>query len=60
MKFDEFHKLVRQNGWVKLRQVGTSHIIYRKGSRTYPVPYHKVKEVGRGLEAKMRKDMKLK
>lgn len=25
-----------------------------------PVPYHKGKEVGKGLEAKMRKDMKLK
>ncbi|MBQ3979070.1 MAG: type II toxin-antitoxin system HicA family toxin [Bacteroidales bacterium] len=40
--------------------MGTSHIIYKKGKRTYPVPYHKGKEVGKGLEAKMKKDMKLK
>ena len=31
MKFDEFHRLVRANGWVKLRQMGTSHVIYKKG-----------------------------
>jgi predicted RNA binding protein YcfA (HicA-like mRNA interferase family) len=60
MKFDEFHKLIRANGWVKIRQLGTSHIIYQKGKRTYPVPYHKGKELGKGLEAKIRKEMKLK
>ena len=30
MKYDDFHKLVRANGWMKLRQMGTSHIIFRK------------------------------
>ena len=60
MKFDEFHKIVRLNGWVQIRQMGTSHIIYKKGKQTYPVPYHKGKEVGKGLEAKMKKDTKLK
>ena len=58
MKSDEFHKLVRENGWTKLRQKG-SHIIYQKGTITYPVPYHPGKEVGKGLEKKMRKDMGL-
>ena len=51
MKFDELHKLVRKNDWVRLRQMGTSHIIYKKGRQTYTVPYHKAKEVGKGLEA---------
>lgn len=60
MNFEEFHKLVRENGWVKLRQAGTSHVIYKKGNRTYPVPYHKGKELGKGLERKMKKDMGLK
>lgn len=60
MKYDEFHRLVRANGWTKLRQMGTSHIIYKKGSVTYPVPYHGSKEVGSGLEKKIRKDMGLK
>lgn len=60
MKSDELHRLIRANGWVKLRQMGTSHIIYKKGSITYPVPYHGSKEVGTGLEKKIRKDMGLK
>lgn len=60
MKSDELHRLVRANGWVKLRQQGTSHIIYKKGSITYPVPYHGAKEVGKKLENKIRKDMGLK
>lgn len=60
MKSDELHRLIRANGWIKLRQMGTSHIIYQKGKVTYPVPYHKGKEVGKGLELKIRKDMGLK
>ena len=58
MKYDEFHEWVRRNGWEKWRQSG-SHVIYRKGDRTYPVPYHKGKEVGKGLAGKIIKDMKL-
>ena len=30
MKYDELHKLIRDNGWIKIRQMGTSHVIYRK------------------------------
>ncbi len=58
MKSDEFHRVVRANGWSVVRQTG-SHIIYRKGNMTYPVPYHKGKEIGTGLERKMRRDMGL-
>jgi predicted RNA binding protein YcfA (HicA-like mRNA interferase family) len=58
MKTDEFHRVVRANGWSVVRQTG-SHIIYRKGNMTYPVPYHKGKEIGTGLERKMRRDMGL-
>ena len=58
MKYDEFHELVRCNGWERWRQSG-SHVIYRKGNRIYPVPYHKGKEVGKGLERKMAKEMNL-
>lgn len=58
MKSDEFHRIVRANGWSVVRQTG-SHIIYRKGNMSYPVPYHKGKEIGTGLERKMRRDMGL-
>ena len=60
MKYDELHSLIRKNNWIKLRQMGTSHIIYKKGARTYPVPYHRGKEVGTGLMRKVIKDMELK
>lgn len=59
MKTTEFHRLVRAHGWEVLRQTG-SHVIYRKGTRIYPVPYHGSKEIGFGLEMKMRKEMGLK
>ena len=42
MKLDEFHKLVRLNGLIKLRQMGTSHIIYKK-SRQH-ILFHTTKE----------------
>lgn len=59
MKSDEFHKLVERNGWTYLRKSG-SHVIYKKGSRIYPVPYHGSKEMGTGIVNKIRKEMGLK
>lgn len=59
MKYDEFHKLIEANGWIFDRKEG-SHVIYRKKRRTYPVPYHRGRELGKGLEKKIRKEMGLK
>ena len=42
MKYDELHRLIRRNGWQKHRQLGTSHIIYRKGTEI--TLYHITKE----------------
>jgi len=42
-----------------LRQSG-SHIVYEKGDITYTATFHGSKEVGRGLEMKIKKDMGLK
>lgn len=58
MKYDEFHRLIRLKGWEPIRQSG-SHVIYRKGTKTYPVPYHQGKELGKGLERKIIKEMQL-
>ena len=60
MKYDELHRIIVNHGWIKYRHMGTSHIIYRKGKRTYPVPYHRGREVGKGLERKIIKEMGLK
>lgn len=59
MKSSEFHKLVRRNGWVFIKAEG-SHYLYTKNGRVYPVPFHGAKELGKGLERKMKKEMLLK
>jgi mRNA interferase HicA len=59
VKSSELHRKVRKNGWVHIRTEG-SHYIYEKEGRTYPVPYHGAKEIGKGLERKIIKEMRLK
>jgi mRNA interferase HicA len=59
MKSSEFHRKVKKNGWIHIRTDG-SHYIYEKNGRTYPVPYHGAKEMGKGLELKITKELGLK
>ena len=59
MKSSELNKLILANGWRVVRQAG-SHIIYEKNGQVYPVPFHGSKEVGKGLEMKIKKEMGLK
>jgi len=59
MKSSELHKLIKRNGWRHIRTRG-SHYIYEKDGQTYPAPYHGAKEVKKGLEIAIRKDMDLK
>ncbi|MCF8370558.1 MAG: type II toxin-antitoxin system HicA family toxin [Bacteroidales bacterium] len=56
MKYSELHRLILKGGWVYLHSRG-SHYIYNKDGRTYPVPFHGSKEVGKGLEKKIMKEM---
>ncbi|MNE55728.1 YcfA-like protein [compost metagenome] len=58
MKSSELHRLIQRNGWICIRCVG-SHYIYQKDGQSFPVPFHGSKEVGRGLEAKIKKEMRL-
>ena len=58
MKYSELHRLILRNGWIAIRQKG-SHIIYEKDGRRYPVPNHGSKEISRGLEIKIKKEMEL-
>ena len=59
MKSSELNRLILRNGWIILRQSG-SHVVYGKGDITYTATFHGSKEVGRGLEMKIKKDMGLK
>ena len=52
-------KLVERNGWICVRACG-SHYIYEKEGVRYTVPFHGSKEVGKGLEKKIKKEMGLK
>lgn len=56
MKSSKLHRLIKKSGWVHIRTRG-SHYIYQKGNKTYPVPFHGSKEVGKGLEKKIIKEM---
>lgn len=60
VKSSELHRKIKRNGWEFLRAEGTSHYIYEKDGKTYPVPFHGSKEVGKGLERKIKKEMGLK
>jgi mRNA interferase HicA len=50
--------MVKKSGWLHIRTDG-SHYIYEKNGKTYPVPFHGSKEVGKGLEKKIIKEMGL-
>ena len=59
MKSSELNRLILKNGWQVLRQNG-SHVVYAKDGHTYTATFHGSKEVGKGLEMKIRKEMGLK
>ena len=52
MIFDEFHKIVRLNGWVQIRQMSTSHIIYKKENGHTLYHTIKVKKSSKALRQK--------
>lgn len=59
MKYTEFHRIIRRNGWVELRQEG-SHIIYSKeGYPNKSVPFHKGKEIYDPLRRRISREMGL-
>lgn len=59
MKSSEFIRLAKKNGWNFYRQGKGSHEIYRKNNKKIVIPNHGSKELGKGLEKKLRKEMGL-
>lgn len=59
MKYSAFLKLIRKNGWQLLRQGKGSHEIWEKCGKKIAVPNHGAKEMPKGLEKKLRKEMGL-
>ena len=58
MKYSEFHRIIRRNGWVLVRTRG-SHYMYKKDGVIYCAPYHSSKEMNEGLRKKIIKEMRL-
>ena len=60
MKYSEFHRFVRRNGWHEVRATG-GHIFYEKEGhpRSVPVPFHKG-EIPEPLRRAIIKEMGLK
>lgn len=59
MKYSEFFKLVKRNGWQLLRQGKGSHEIWEKDNQTVVIPNHGSKEMPTGLEKSLKKEMGL-
>lgn len=57
MKSSEFIREIKRKGWVYMRPGKGSHEIYTKNNHQVSVPNHGSKEMGKGLELKLRKQM---
>lgn len=57
MKSSQFIREIKKKGWNFIRQGKGSHEIYGKGGKEVIVPNHGSKELGKGLEKKLRKQM---
>ncbi|MDR1339769.1 MAG: type II toxin-antitoxin system HicA family toxin [Prevotellaceae bacterium] len=60
MKYTEFHKLIKRNGWAYSHAEGSHYFYIKNGILSPPVPYHGAKETGEGLRKKIIKEMGLK
>ncbi|MDL2305359.1 type II toxin-antitoxin system HicA family toxin [Bacteroides sp. OttesenSCG-928-D19] len=49
MKYSEFHRMIRRNGWVFVSATGSHYFYEKDGVLSPPVPYHGAKEMGEGL-----------
>jgi len=59
MKSSEFIREIKKKGWVFVRHGKGSHDIYAKDDRQASVPNHGSKEMAKGTELKLRKEMGL-
>jgi mRNA interferase HicA len=59
MKSSEFIREIKRKGWIFLRQGKGSHEIYEKEGQQVTLPNHGSKELGKGLEKKLRNEMGL-
>lgn len=59
MKYSKFLKLAKKGGWQFLRQGKGSHEIWQKEHKKVSIPNHGSKEMPKGLEKSLKKQMEL-
>lgn len=59
MKYSELHKLIKMNGWIFDHATGSHYFNKKKGKLSQPIPFHGSKEIGKGLEKKLIKELGL-
>jgi len=59
MKYNEFIRLARRSGWKLARQAKGSHLVWEKDGVRVIIPNHGAKDMPKGLERSLRKDMGL-
>ncbi|MDR1222305.1 MAG: type II toxin-antitoxin system HicA family toxin [Tannerella sp.] len=59
MKYTELHRKIVKNGWTYVYAEGSHYFYEKDGVISPPVPYHGAKEMGKGLEKSIIRDMRL-
>ena len=59
MKYNEFYRLLKDNGW-SLQREGKKHAIYEKDGKTIVVPRHPSKEIPKGTQVALLKQAGIK
>lgn len=60
MKYTEFHRKIKQNGWKYSHADGSHYFYIKDGKLSEPVPYHGAKEIPEPLKRKIARNMGLK
>jgi predicted RNA binding protein YcfA (HicA-like mRNA interferase family) len=60
MKYKEFHRLIKKNGWTFSHAEGSHYFYEKDGVLSPPVPYHGAKEIYEPLRKSIARNMELK
>ena len=57
MSGKEMVKYYKKHGWTQIRKTGSHVIMYKENKGTQPIPVHSNKDLGKGLESKLLKEV---
>ncbi|MDR0794069.1 MAG: type II toxin-antitoxin system HicA family toxin [Chitinophagaceae bacterium] len=60
MKYSEFHRKIKKNGWKYSHAEGSHYFYLKDGLVSQPIPFHGAKEMYEPLRKKIEKEMGLK